>query len=74
MLMTALGALILWRPLRAIFEPVPERVQVAVAQCILSLIVLDASVTYAFCGPEWSVVVILLVLPALVLGRRFAST
>ena len=55
-LLVILGLLILWRPLRAIIEPSPSRVQTAIKQCILSLIVLDASVTYAFHGMSWSVV------------------
>ena len=74
LLLVTLGLLILWRPVRAVFQPVPSHVQTAVKQCILSLIVLDAAVTYAFHGMSWSVVILVLLLPALALGRWFAST
>jgi 4-hydroxybenzoate polyprenyltransferase len=74
LLLVTLGFMILWRPARAVIEPVPSRVQTAVKQCILSLIVLDAAVTYAFHGMSWSVAILLLLFPALTLGRWFAST
>ena len=74
LLMGVLGALIGWRFLRAIVEPAAPRVQVAVKQGILSLVILDAAVCYATRGMQPAVAVLLLLLPATMLGRRIAST
>ena len=49
-------------------------VQAAVKIGILSLIVLDASVTLAVAGPVWAVPILALLAPALVLGRWVYST
>jgi hypothetical protein len=50
-------------------------VQVTVKQCILSLIVLDAAVCLAVRSPVWwSVGILSLMVPMLVLSRRFYST
>lgn len=74
LLMTLLGMLIGWRCLRAVLEPVPRRVQMAVKHAILSLVVLDAAVCYAARGPTEAVLVLLLLLPAMTLGRWIYST
>ena len=73
-LMAAIGALILWRVIWAIVEPVPARVQAAVKNCILSLVVLDAAMCAMLVGPAAAVLVLLLLLPTMWLGRWFAST
>jgi 4-hydroxybenzoate polyprenyltransferase len=62
-----LGAIILMRCLWAVAEPSPGRVRVAVAQAILSLIFLDAALTYAARGPYWACAVLMLLVPAVVL-------
>ena len=69
-----LGLLIVGRCATAIYEPSPERVQMAVKNCILSIIMLDAVVTWAVCGMGWSVIVLALMLPAMFLGRWIYST
>ena len=68
-----LGLLIAWRCVWAIVEP-PWRVQVAVKQCILSLIVLDAAACFAFRGVTWSVAILILLVPTMWLGRWIYST
>jgi hypothetical protein len=70
-----LGAAILMRCLWAVAEPSPGRVRVAVAQAILSLVVLDAAVTYAARGFNWGLLIVLVsLLPAAALGRWIEST
>jgi 4-hydroxybenzoate polyprenyltransferase len=70
-----IGFSIVRRCLQAIVDPAPERVQVAVKQCIVSLIVLDASVCLAVRSPVWWAIGILaLIGPMLILGRRVYST
>ncbi len=49
---------ILRRPVAAIAEPTPKRVQIAVKECILSLIVIDAVACYAVRGMPWAVVIL----------------
>ena len=48
--------------------------QVAVKQGILSLVILDAAVCYATRGMQPAVAVLLLLLPATMLGRRISAT
>lgn len=74
LLMGLLGALIGWRALLGVIEPVPARVQMAVKQAILSLIVLDASVCFVFRGLEGALPILLLIVPAMWLGRWIYST
>jgi len=69
-----LGLLIGWRCLWAIINPTPFFVQRAVRQCIFSLIMLDAVVTYAVCGFEPAVLILLLLLPTMFLGQFIYST
>jgi 4-hydroxybenzoate polyprenyltransferase len=58
----------------AIMRPSPDRVQTAVKNAILSLIVIDAGITLAVCGVFWGCAVLLLLAPAIVLGRWIYST
>ena len=69
-----LGLLILRRPAAAIAEPTPRRVQLAVKECILSLIIIDAVACYAVRGVPWAIVILTLLVPTLVLGRWIYST
>ena len=75
MLVFLLGFSVIRRCVAAVADPRPARVQVAVKQCILSLIVLDAAVCLAVRSPVWwSVVILALMVPTLALGRRIYST
>ncbi len=69
-----LGVLIVWRCLLAIVEPAPARVRMAVAQCVLSIVMLDAVACYAIRGPYWAVLILLLLAPAMFLGRWIEMT
>lgn len=72
-----IGLLVLaigWRCFRAVAEPTPYRVQTAVRQCILTLIVLDAALVFVVQGPGPAVAVLLLLVPAMTLKRWIAST
>jgi len=62
------------RCLTAVADPVPTQVQRAVKHCILSLIILDATICLAASGPIASVAVITLLVPTLLLGRWVYST
>ena len=66
-----LGVSILIRCGQAIINPVPQRMQSAVGNAIMSLITLDAVLVLAFCGEQWAVTVLAL-LVWFVLGRRIA--
>ena len=66
-----LGVSILIRCGQAIINPVPQRMQSAVGNAIMSLITLDAVLGLAFCGEQWAVTVLAL-LVWFVLGRRIA--
>ena len=69
-----LGAAMISRCVRAILTPVPARVQTAVAVSILSIVMLDALVCFAngqVCGAG---LILLLLLPALLLGRWLRMT
>jgi 4-hydroxybenzoate polyprenyltransferase len=58
---------------RAIYEPTPQRVQLAVKTCILGLIGLDAILAFGVVG--WpGLLILLLLIPAVVLGRWVYST
>ena len=74
LLLTALGALIGFRLVRAIADPSPALVQAAVRHGILSLIVLDAAICFVAQGLGPAAVIILLLLPATTAGRWIAST
>ncbi len=72
-LMSLLGMLIIWRPLVAVFDPVPRKVQFAVKHCLLALIVLDATVCQVMVGGLTGVLVIVLIVPTLALGYYMGS-
>jgi hypothetical protein len=74
LLMLILGMLIGWRCVRAVIEPSPAQVQAAVAQSILSLIILDAAACYAVCGVIWAAMILLLLLPAMFFGKWIELT
>lgn len=65
---------IIWRCSRAIFRPSPEHVQFAVKTCLLSLIVLDATITFAVQGQDKALLLLALLIPTLFLGRFIYST
>jgi 4-hydroxybenzoate polyprenyltransferase len=72
--MAMIGAIIGWRCVWAVIEPVPYRVQVVVTHGIMSLVILDAFVCYAARGVTWAVVILVLLIPALTLGRWIRAT
>ena len=74
LLMLILGMLIGWRCLRALLAPSPAQVQAAVAQGILSLIILDAVACFAVRGLFWSVIILLLLVPAMYFGKWIEVT
>ncbi len=69
-----LGLLIVWRCLWAVIDPVPARVRMAVAQCVLSIIMLDAVACYAIRGVGWATAILALLVPAMFLGRWIKVT
>ncbi len=71
-LWVVLGFYILARCGQAVMNPVPHRMQSAVGNAIMSIITLDAVMVLAFCGEQWAVVVLAL-LVWFVLGRRIAA-
>lgn len=76
LLVVMLAAPILRRCGTALFDPTPARVQAAVKSCILSLIILDAALTACFANTPgyWSLGIVALLVPTLVLGRWVYST
>lgn len=74
MLIGLLGALILWRCLLAVANPLPEHVQTAVANSITSLVMLDGAACFAFRDALYAAVVVALILPAMMLMQWFRST
>jgi hypothetical protein len=73
-LMLMLGAIILVRCLWAVSEPTPGRVQMAVKQGLLSLVVLDATAALAVVGLPGAICVLAFLLPAVFLGTWISST
>jgi 4-hydroxybenzoate polyprenyltransferase len=74
LLIAVLALLILRRCFLAVIDPAAPRVQAAVRQAIFSLVVLDAAVTLAACGPLWATAVVALLAPTLLLGRWLYAT
>ncbi|HWA97263.1 MAG TPA: UbiA family prenyltransferase [Pirellulales bacterium] len=68
-----LGGSIIYRFAWAVIEPEPPRVQLAIKQGIMSLVVLDAAVAFSASGQAATVILLLLV-PAMLLGRWVYST
>ena len=64
---------LLYRSSKAIAAPSPEKVQNVVRTAILSIIVLDAVIAFTLHGPA-GLFILLLLLPTLILARRFYST
>jgi len=62
------------RAITAIQDPQPANVQAMVKHCILSLIILDAAVTFLTSGPMPGFLVAALLAPTLLLGRWVYST
>jgi 4-hydroxybenzoate polyprenyltransferase len=69
-----LAAMVGWRFVRAIIDPVAVRVQAAVKGGILSIIVLDALVVLTVRGPLPAITTLVLLIPSLLLGRWIYST
>ena len=69
LLMAVLAWVIGWRCARGVLQPEPEYVQAAVKVCLMSLIVLDASMCLALRGPLYATAIIALVIPMAALGR-----
>jgi 4-hydroxybenzoate polyprenyltransferase len=75
LLIFVLGFSIVRRCLTALTDPTPARVQLAVKQCILSIVVLDAAICLAVRSPVWwAVGIVMLLVPTLFLGRWIEST
>jgi len=74
LLFMLLGASIVYRCTVAVFDPVPQRVQMAVKNCLQSLIVLNAAVTACVADFVYAVLVLVLLGPMFALGRWFRST
>ena len=74
LLWIVLAGLISWRCVWAILDPQPARVQFAVRQAILSLVLLDAAACLGVRGTEASLTILVLLLPAMFLGRWIYST
>jgi 4-hydroxybenzoate polyprenyltransferase len=74
LLMGMLAMLIGWRCVRAVAEPRPYFVQTAVRQAIMSIVVLDAALTFAARDLMASIAVLLLLIPTLAAGTWFEST
>ncbi len=68
------GLLIGYRCLRAVLDPRPAMVQVAVRNCIFALVILDAAACLAVQEKFWGVVILLLLVPMLTIGRWIYST
>jgi 4-hydroxybenzoate polyprenyltransferase len=65
---------ILRRCLAGALDPHSQRIQAAVKQCLMSIIILDASVCLLTCPWYWAVGVLVLLAPAMMLGRWVYST
>lgn len=74
MCVVLLSVSILWRAARAAWKLTPGHVQAAVRHAILSLVVLDAAVTLVYRDLPAACAILLLLVPALFLGRFIYST
>lgn len=68
------AGLILRRMVVAIVQPSPQHVQRAVANAILSIIVIDAAICLGFASPFWACAVLALLAPAMLLAQLFKVT
>jgi hypothetical protein len=72
-LLVATGFIVGWPIYQAILRPTPALVQAAVKQAVFGLVVLDATLATALAGVT-GLVILLLLVPAIYLGRRVYST
>ena len=74
LLLGLLAFTIMRRCVIAVLEPSPQQVQLAVKNAIWSLIVLDAAVALLVAEPRWVLLILALLFPTMLLGRRIAAT
>jgi hypothetical protein len=74
LLIGVLGMLIVWRCMAAVVEPTPRHVRMAVAQCVLSIVMLDAVACYAVRGVSCACVILVFLLPAVFLAKWLEIT
>jgi len=74
MLVGILGALIVWRCLKAVIDPTQRKVRMAVTQCVMSIIMLDAMACYAVRDAYWAGLILLLFVPAMLFHRWIEVT
>lgn len=74
LMILVIGFTVIRRCSRAVADPTPDKVQAAVTSGIWSLIVLDATVSLLVSAPPWSLVVLVLLGPTIVLGQWVRST
>ncbi len=74
LMLALLGLPIARRCVMTIADPTPERVQAAVKQCLLSIVIFDAAVTFVVGNWYDAVSVLSLLVPAVLLGRWVYST
>jgi 4-hydroxybenzoate polyprenyltransferase len=63
-----------YRTSRAVLDPRPELVQIAVRTCIFTLVIMDAAAVLAVHDAFWGIVILLLLVPTLLVGRWIYST
>ncbi|MGQ0636152.1 MAG: UbiA family prenyltransferase [Planctomycetaceae bacterium] len=75
LLLAAIGVVLNRRVTKALFDPVPARVQAGVRTLLMSLVMLDAALVY-FANENrlYAICVVLLLIPAQLLGRFLAVT
>lgn len=74
-IMLAFVSLVIGRRLViAVLDPIPEHVQAAVKNCLLSLIVLDATALVAMRDWRQAVAIVMLLIPTMILGKWVYST
>ena len=69
-----IAVLIGWRFIMAIIAPEPASIQTAVKSGILGVVAIDAAVVYGIHGVGLAVGILILMLPAVLLGRWVYST
>ncbi|MEX2027468.1 MAG: UbiA family prenyltransferase, partial [Pirellulaceae bacterium] len=74
LLWAVIGLIVARRCVLAILDPRPGRVQAAVRQAILWLIVIDAALAFGYSGPFWGCAVLLLLVPASLLAIWIEQT
>ncbi len=69
-----IGVLVAHRCVRAILDPRARLVQLAVRNCLMSLIVIDAAIVLGMAGSGWACAILVLLAPAMFLGRWISAT